>query len=167
VRTTGLVTARISGVGRRTVRLRPDESLRLQTITDLTVSGTADVLVSTTAAGCCRGYENISSTSQLIRFRHDTLASVRLPSGRPLELQFSEGRGEVYAGVRCHRGALDQVTLLGERRGGALDVVRYTFARFKATSRAVEHRTVPWTLDTLAALAATRCHGMTTSGWAL
>jgi hypothetical protein len=168
VRTSGLVSARISGVGRRTVRLRPDSTLRLQAITDLTGSGLADVLVSATTAGCCGGYESISSASQVIRFRHGRLATVRFPSGHPLELTFGEGRGDLFAGVRCHAGALDQVSLLlTGPRSGALDVVRYTFDQFKATSHPVEHRTLHGTVDALAAAAATRCDGMTTSGWAL
>lgn len=168
VRTSGLVTARVTGVGRRTVRLRPDSSLRLQAITDLTGSGRDDVLVSATTAGCCGGYENISSTSYVIRFRDGRLATVRLPSGHTLELTFSEGRGDLFAGVRCHAGALHQVSLLlTGPTSGALDVVRYTFDRFKATSRHIEHRKVHGTLDTLAAAGATRCDSMTTSGWAV
>jgi hypothetical protein len=167
VRTSGLVTARISGVGRRTVRLRPDSTLRLQAIIDLTGTGRADVLVSTTAAGCCGGYENTSSVSQVIRFRHNGLATVRLPSGHALELTFGEGRGDLFAGVRCHAGALDQVSLLlTGPRNGTLDVVRHNLDQFKATSRPVEHRTLHGTPDTLAAAAATRCDGMTKSGWA-
>jgi Domain of unknown function (DUF4232) len=168
VRTSGLVTAGVSGVGRRTVRLRPDSTLRLQAITDLTGSGRDDVLVSATAAGCCGGYENTSSTSQVIRFRHDRLATVRLPSGHALDLTFGEGRGDLFAGVRCHTGALDQVSLLlTGPTSGTLDVVRHTFDQFKATSHPVEHRTLHGTLDALAAAAVTRCDGMTTSGWAL
>jgi hypothetical protein len=155
VRTSGLVSARISGVGRRTVRLRPDSTLRLQAITDLTGRGPADVLVRATTAGCCGGYENISSTSYVIRFRHNRLAAVRLPSGHPLELTFGEGRGDLFAGMRCHAGALDQVSLLlTGPRSGALDVVRDTFDQFKATSHPVEHRTLHGTVDALAAAAA-------------
>jgi hypothetical protein len=168
VRTSGVMTARVSGVGRRIVRLLPDQSLRLQAIADLTGSGRADVLVSATAAGCCGGYQSISSASQVIRFRDGKLEKVRLPSGHTLELTFSAGRGDLFAGMRCQAGALDQVSLqLTGRTSGALEVVRYTFDRFKATSRTIEHRTLHGAIDALAGSAATRCDGMTTSGWAL
>lgn len=162
VRSTGRVSARISGVGRRTLRVVGDHTLRLQALPALTGDGRADILLGSTAAGCCGVYHLPDTHSAVLRLWHGRLRQVRWVTGRPLTLTFDAGRGDLYAGIRCGRAELRQVRVL---RGATRAHVRaITIEGRTATVRHVGNGSVP--VGLVAKRAATRCPGMTKDGWA-
>ena len=79
-------------------------SERLQALPDLFGTETRQILIYSSAAGCC-GYAPTDSRSWVLTIVDGELAVVRDPGGQPLQLYFSAGRGGVYAGITCDASA--------------------------------------------------------------
>jgi hypothetical protein len=165
VRRSGLVAARISGLGVRRLHLPRDLTLRLQAISTLGRGSRAYALVASTAHGCC-GYWLNASGAAVIGLRHGRLGIVH-DAGRPWSVGFDQGVGDLFQGLRCRSGGLVHVTvLLGgrhrlrvERRQLQLHALRISEIR--------RHRaTVPGGFRKAALLARSHCPGMSGLGWA-
>jgi hypothetical protein len=111
VSTTGTVQVRLGGGGRLSAQLRPDASVRLQTLPDMFSTGRQDIVVATSAAGCC-GYTTISSNSIVLRALDGRLRALRERSGRILVVPFSSGSGDGYAGIHCDAGHLTATSIV-------------------------------------------------------
>jgi hypothetical protein len=109
---TGGVTVELNGGPTLHANLpNPDGSYRLQAIADLWGTGTREILIYSSAAGCC-GYQPVDSTSWVLAVVGQQLRVVRDGQGRPLQLGFSNGRGGNYSGIEC-RSSSHQVIQTG------------------------------------------------------
>jgi hypothetical protein len=166
VSTTGRVQVRLGGGGRLSGRVPADSSVRLQALTDMFATGEHDIVVASSAAGCC-GYTFERSSSVVLQGLDGRLRALRTPPGPTLMVSFDTGSGDNYAGIRCSAGHLTatSVVQLG------LDRLRVSTRRYRITgtlatlhdvaarvARAGQHQAVEW--------AATSCRGMNASGWA-
>lgn len=171
VSTSGLVTVRLAtGAALAAWQPRADASLRLQGIADLWTTGTKDILMSASAAGCC-GYESTASNTNVLTLVGGRLVLVRTAEGAPLVLSFSDGRGDVYAGITCDvsRHLVTQAEVL---QTGRTSATRRFSTISLAGSRATVRKAVPQQLrsQTYADLAshagARGCPGLSRNGWA-
>ncbi|MFN8190514.1 MAG: VCBS repeat-containing protein [Nocardioidaceae bacterium] len=155
----GSVTARVAGHATRT-RFRPDPSARLQGLSDLDGDGTAEVLVSTTAAGCC-GYRAVRSEAEVLTWRSGQLV-------RMGELLFSSGAGGWAAGIRCTpAGFIEQLVATQVEQGETpYRLRRSTWAladgRLSRLHTRTQVRPGPWSPSATE----TRCPGLDAAGWA-
>lgn len=166
VRPTGLVSAHISGLGRRTVRLLPDFTLRLQGSAPLTGTGRDQVLVATTTAGAGTGYRLFDWAAVVVTLVEGRLVVLRSGRGTPLRLRFDAGRGDVFAGLRCGPATIDQVSVVQSAEHTFI-VTTTAFhvagSLAKRVSRIIH--SVRGTSHTALDLAATRCTGLDDRGW--
>lgn len=171
VATSGVVTVRLATGATVTASLpRADSSLRLQGVADLWATGTRNVLVSETAAGCC-GYQSTNSDTYVLALVHGRLVLVRTGQGAPLVLFFSVGRGDVYAGITCDvsRHVVTQAKLLQTGRASA---TRRWAAISLSGSRATVNRVARQQLrhlsyaDLTSNAGAHGCPGLAADGWA-
>lgn len=166
VRQSGLVTARISGLGVRRIRLSRDVTLRLQALSTLGQGTRAYAVVATTAHGCCGLYPHASSGGAVIGLRHGRLGVVR--SGRrPWDADLDAGVGDLFEGLVCRPGAVTQVSvyLRGPHR---LQVERGRFRldglRIRRLTRREDRR--PGGFEAAMRLSRSDCPGMSRRGWA-
>lgn len=139
VRPGGLVTARVSGLGRRSVRVPADHTLRLQALSALSGDGRDVAVVATTTSGAGGGHTLPDSRSTVLALTHGRLRAVRRADGRTFSLEFDQGRGDLYAGVRCDDATLRQVSVLqtGERS------LKVTTTRFRLSGDTVIRTSKP------------------------
>ena len=165
VRTSGVVTARISGVGLRTIQLMRDATLRLQALSDLGRGRRAYVLVAGSALGCCGGYPLGQTGTTVVGFDHGRLRFVR--NGRlPWDASFSVGHGDWFAGLACSASGVTQVEVYLD--GPARLQVTRTAYTLSGVHLHRESRTVATARGGFtAALRAsqTSCPGMDDRGW--
>lgn len=164
VRSTGLVSARVSGLGRLTTRVPGDSTLRLQALPDLTGRGRADILLGLTAAGSSGAYVLPDTRSFVLRLVHGRLHQVMWATGRPATLEFGVGRGDLYAGIRCGQGAVRQVLALRGTFRARVTEVDVRISGVTATRHRVDTRSSPLAVGVREA--GTRCAAMTSQGWA-
>jgi hypothetical protein len=148
------------------VRIAAGASTRLQSLPDLFGDGRHEIVVGSSTAGCC-DYRSVDSQALVLRYHSGRLAHLRTPDGRVLELSFSVGRGDVYAGVRCHGQRFSQrtVTRLGWHR------LKVTTVKYRVNGTVVaqvRRTTYLQRGGSLKATALTRsdCPGMSKYGWA-
>ena len=97
---TGLVVVELGSGAELTAQLPVAANGRLQGLPDLLGDGRREVLVYSSAAGCC-GYAPVDSQSYVLAIAQGRLSLVRFENGKPLQLSFSNGRGDTYAQVKC------------------------------------------------------------------
>ncbi|MEP6527197.1 MAG: hypothetical protein ABJA86_08530 [Nocardioidaceae bacterium] len=148
------------------VRIAADASTRLQSVPDLFGDGRHEIVVGRSTAGCC-DYRSVDSRALVLRYHAGRLARLRSFDGRVFELYFSRGRGEVFAGVRCHGQRLSQrtVTRLGRH---TLKVTTVLYRMNGIVVVQVQRTTHVQRGGSAQATALTRsaCPGMSKYGWA-
>ncbi|MGZ4469315.1 MAG: hypothetical protein ACXVXB_12610 [Nocardioidaceae bacterium] len=165
VRTSGVVSARISGVGLRTIQLMRDTTLRLQALSDLGQGRRGYALVAGSALGCCGGYPLGQTGTTVVGFDHGRLRFVR--NGRlPWDARFSVGHGDRFAGLACSPSGVTQVEVYldGPAR---LQVIRTTYTLHGVRLHR-ESRTVATARGGVTAAmreSQTTCPGMDDRGW--
>jgi hypothetical protein len=148
------------------VRIAADASTRLQSLSDLFGDGRPEIVVGRSTAGCC-GYRSVDSRALVLRYHAGRLAHLLTRDGHVFELYFSLGRGDVFAGVRCHGQRLSQrtVTRVGQQMLKVTTVLYRmngnVVAQVKRTTRVQRGGTARATALTLSA-----CPGMSKYGWA-
>jgi len=171
VSTSGLVAVRLATGATLTASLPDaDASLRLQGIADLWTTGTRDILVSTSAAGCC-GYEFTGSDTQVLALVGRRLVVVRNAQGAPLVLTFSDGRGDVYAGITCDvsRHVVRQAEVLqtgGTSATRRLSTISISGSRATVSRAVLQHLRHQTYADLDGNAGARGCPGLTHDGWA-
>jgi hypothetical protein len=165
---TGGVTVRLNGGPALHANLPyGDGSYRLQAIADLWGIGSREIIVSSSAAGCC-GYQSVESESYVLTLVGQELRVVRDDQGRPLQLGFSNGRGGNYGGIEC-RSSSHQVIQTGintadhTRRQTAITLSGAT-ASVSAPTTTSDQRTYPQDFEGFKV--AVGCDGLTSEGWA-
>jgi hypothetical protein len=149
------------------VRIAADASTRLQSLPDLFGDGRHEIVVGRSTAGCC-GYRSVDSRALVLRYHAGRLAHLLTGDGHVFELYFSLGRGDVYAGIRCHGQRLSQRTVTRPgRRMLKVTTVRYRMngnvvVRVQRTTRVQRGGTARAT-----ALTRSACPGLSKYGWAL
>lgn len=111
----------------------------LQAVADLAGVGYAQILIGGTAAGCCAN-RPVNLVSQLLVYRRGALQPVATRGGQPFELQFSSGRGEVYAGATCRAGGRIEQDVAGLGGPGGYTLTRIVYVITAATARVVSVR---------------------------
>jgi hypothetical protein len=162
----GRVVVWLRGGGQAVVRLVTDSSLRLQGLADLFGNGRRDIVVASSAAGCC-GYRLTDALSVVLDYWRGQLRLLRYPSARPFLLSFNAGRGDVFAGVRCAGHRLTQVTV-DQVSPGRLKV---TTSVFRLTRNVVTGQAQATGTDTggghrALAITKTACPSLDPYGWA-
>lgn len=166
--TTGLVMVITEAGTLPALRLGPSVTLEVQGVLDL--PGHDGLLVSTTSAGA----REAAQTADVIRVVGDRLEQLRYSDGdrEHVRLEFNNGRGDQWAGVRCTttgiqvlRAALeasntDNVVL----REQDLTVGAGGVARGEIRVKGVPQGSTEEAVSTAARLTQTRCDGLTTGG---
>jgi hypothetical protein len=151
------VVARVDGHVFRT-SMRRDATARLQGISDVDSDGRAEILVATTAAGCC-GYRAVSTTTRVFH-----LASSLVYVGR---LTFNSGAGDHFAGLRCGTGTFEHVSVSspdGARWRETVSTSRVRQDRILIGS--VEVSWLAGGISDARTASETRCPGLGADGWA-
>lgn len=164
VRTDGRVLAELTWLGHRAVRLHPDTTLRLQGLPDLDGDGRAEVLVASTAGGCCGGYRLRDTRSAVLVLDHGRLRPLRWATGRPARILFDQGRGDVYAGVRCGGDLLHLLVALDQGAMSRLTDTVVSITGHVARRGPTVRSTIP--TATVRAETRSRCPGLDGQGWA-
>lgn len=164
VRPRGLVTARVEG-RRLRVGVRLGGPAWLQGITDLDGDGIDEILLATSAGGCC-AFAPTHTTTTVVRLVAGRLVALR---GR---LAFNRGSGEVFAGVRCGSGGFTQLVVgrAGQAPTAAASETAYRLSddRLRVVMRTRhEGPAVSSWADAAIAATATRCPGLNAAGWAI
>jgi hypothetical protein len=168
--TTGLVVLTTASGTLPALRLEPSVTLEVQGVLDL--PGHDGLLVSTTSAGA----REAAQTADVIRVVGDRLEQLRYSDGdrEPVQLEFNNGRGDQWAGVRCTatgiqvlRAALetsntDNVVL----REQDLTVGAGGVSRGEIRVKGVPQGSTEQAVATAARLTQTRCDSLTTGGLA-
>jgi hypothetical protein len=101
---TGVVSLALAGGPTLQARLPfTDASNTLQAIADLWDTGTKQILIYSSASGCCGDHPN-ESQSLVVALVGQSLRVVQ-DASKPLRLAFSDGRGDVYASIECRSGS--------------------------------------------------------------
>lgn len=165
VRTNGLVTARITGLGVRRLRLPRNPGLRLQALSTLARGSRDYVLVAASAKGYGGGYVIPNAGTTVLALEHGRLRLVRI--GRhPWGIGFYDGGGDLYSGLVCTPTAITEV-LANPGPPNRVDVLRRRYRFEDGQLRLVaEHTTHLHGWAKASRLSRTRCPGMGPRGWA-
>ncbi len=167
VNTDGRIWARLGGGRQLRAGVPASASLRLQALADLFGGGRADIMVASSAAGCCRSYQLLDASSVVLIYRHQRLKLLHYPSGRLFVLLFNTGRGDAFAGIRCSGHQLTQTTVfLAASKRLSVTASTYRLTRNTVTRRELSTRTVSGSERQALALTTTKCPGMNRYGWA-
>lgn len=164
VRTDGRVTAELTWLGHRAARLPADPTLRLQALPDLDGDGRAEVLVASTAAGCCDAYRLPDTRSAVLAVVHGRLRPLRWADDGQVRLRFDQGRGDLYAGIRCGPDGLHLLEALDDGSAATLTDAVVSILAGVARHGPVTRRTVA--AGRVRSETSTRCPGLDAQGWA-
>jgi hypothetical protein len=167
VATYGLVDVEL-GDGDRVASqiLRPDLTLRVQALADLYGDGHREVVTATTTAGS-GAYRVDDSVASVVSYHDGTLHLLHLPNGDPVLLSFDVGRGDEFAGIRCHGGGhVTQLVVLlqgpDRLRVTATDYALRGDVAYPSHARSID---VAGDQSDALRLSTTHCVGMATDGW--
>jgi len=138
--------------------MRRDPAARLQGISDVDSDGRAEILVATSAAGCC-GYRAVATTTRVFH-----LASGLVHIGR---LTFNSGAGDRFAGLRCGVGSFEHVSASSPDGARWRETVSTNWVRQdRILIGSVELAWLAGGITDARTASETRCPGLGADGWA-